>query len=399
MRVIVFGTGTVARGVLGFLFSKAGYEVIFVDGNEDALRYLNEEREYPVRIEGAYPIDTLVRDVQAIAVSDIDKVAEAIEQCDIIATAVGSGVIRHIVPVLKEGLRRRMQRGIAVDVLLCEDFVDAPGFLQQLIAAEMDDLELQRFKRTVGLVEGYIVGMTQTFDWAGPHPLAVRVWESDHVILNQNAFVGPVLNIPGVTAYEEFEFYRTRHLVLQTLCRTMVSCLGLYMGYHSLCQAAADPIICLCVQNALLESAVAMSRKYDFEIGALLEYSYSLLWGLKYLQDTPTMPGENANREATIRELALHELSPYRSLLTASKLCEAKEVPPAFVTLGIACALNTPKRSKEYDVQKVMAQEWFTQGCKEIKLCEALLEALEAGEPLQRVYELAEKWRNSKLAG
>ena len=65
---------------------------------------LQEKREYPLRyVTNQGHQDLLVRPVTAVNGNDMDSVAEAIAECDIMATAVGARILKFIVPNLVAG--------------------------------------------------------------------------------------------------------------------------------------------------------------------------------------------------------------------------------------------------------------------------------------------------------
>ena len=47
MKAVHFGAGNIGRGFIGLLLSQAGYEVCFVDVNEELVSELKARGEYP----------------------------------------------------------------------------------------------------------------------------------------------------------------------------------------------------------------------------------------------------------------------------------------------------------------------------------------------------------------
>ena len=97
-----FGAGNIGRSLVGQLFSRAGYEVIFVDAISKVVDALNQRREYEVVIKDtlppAVPDRIAVRNVRAISAGDTEAIAEAISHTDLIATAVGPAVLPKLAP-------------------------------------------------------------------------------------------------------------------------------------------------------------------------------------------------------------------------------------------------------------------------------------------------------------
>ena len=49
--LVMFGAGNIGRSFIGQLFSRAGYETVFIDVNDALIDALNERREYRVIIK------------------------------------------------------------------------------------------------------------------------------------------------------------------------------------------------------------------------------------------------------------------------------------------------------------------------------------------------------------
>lgn len=47
MKAVMYGAGSIGRGFIGALFSEIGYEVVFIDVNDDVIRLINKEKTYP----------------------------------------------------------------------------------------------------------------------------------------------------------------------------------------------------------------------------------------------------------------------------------------------------------------------------------------------------------------
>ncbi|MCX7667869.1 MAG: mannitol-1-phosphate 5-dehydrogenase, partial [Atribacterota bacterium] len=71
MMLLQFGAGNIGRGFMGHLFREAGYEVLFVESDDNLVRLLNERRTYPLRLLDAYKkevIEFVIRGVKAVSV-------------------------------------------------------------------------------------------------------------------------------------------------------------------------------------------------------------------------------------------------------------------------------------------------------------------------------------------
>ena len=76
--------GNIGRGFIGQLFSQSGYEVIFVDVNQELIDKLNKDSCYPIDIVSDQETkEIIINNVCGINARDIESVAEAISDADI----------------------------------------------------------------------------------------------------------------------------------------------------------------------------------------------------------------------------------------------------------------------------------------------------------------------------
>ena len=151
-KAVMYGGGNIGRGFIGALLSQAGYAVTFIDVAEPVVRALSEKRTYPSRyVDSSGFEDVWISNVTAVNGNDREAAAEAIAQCDLMATAVGARILKYIVPNIAAGLRRRWQSGKEpLNILICENLNDANKVLEDLLKAQLTGEECQKFDETVG---------------------------------------------------------------------------------------------------------------------------------------------------------------------------------------------------------------------------------------------------------
>ena len=177
MKAVMYGAGNIGRGFIGMLFSASGYEVTFIDVAEKLIDAVNREKTYPVRIvsnEGFEDID--VERICSVNGNNTEAAAQAIAEADIMATAVGVNILKYIVPNLAAGIRRRIQAGGSpLNIIICENLIDADKLLAKLIRAELSEPEQDWFDKNIGLVEASIGRMVpvQTEEMKAGNPLRI----------------------------------------------------------------------------------------------------------------------------------------------------------------------------------------------------------------------------------
>jgi len=94
--ILIFGAGKIGRSFIGQLFSRSGYEVVFVDVNEQLVDALNEQGQYRVIIKDDPEQEIIVRNVRAIPFIDTNEVREEIAETDLMVISVGKNAIAKL---------------------------------------------------------------------------------------------------------------------------------------------------------------------------------------------------------------------------------------------------------------------------------------------------------------
>ena len=335
MKAVMYGGGNIGRGFIGMLFSMSGYEVTFIDVAQPVIDGLNRDGRYPVRIvsnEGHEDIE--VEHVRAVNGNDREAAAEAIAEADVIATAVGVNVLKFIVPNLAEGIRRRRARqGGPLNIIICENLVDANKVLEKLLKAELTEEEAAWLDENIGLVEASIGRMVpvQTEEMKAGNPLRVCVERYGFLPVDKAAFRGEIPEIKNMVPYEPFDYYIRRKLYVHNMGHAVCAYLGLYTHREYIYEAIEDSCIQNIVQNAMLESALALSKAYQMPVELLVRHFQDLLSRFKNqaLKDTCARVGGDPKRK----------LSHTDRLIGSSLLCLEHGVQPVFISVGTAGAV------------------------------------------------------------
>ena len=335
MKAVMYGGGNIGRGFIGMLFSMSGYEVTFIDVAQPVIDGLNRDGRYPVRIvsnEGHEDIE--VEHVRAVNGNDREAAAEAIAEADVMATAVGVNVLKFIVPNLAEGIRRRRARQDGpLNIIICENLVDANRVLEKLLKAELTKEEAAWLDENIGLVEASIGRMVpvQTEEMKAGNPLRVCVERYGFLPVDKAAFRGEIPEIKNMVPYEPFDYYIRRKLYVHNMGHAVCAYLGLYTHREYIYEAIEDSCIQNIVQNAMLESALALSKAYQMPVELLVRHFQDLLSRFKNqaLKDTCARVGGDPKRK----------LSHTDRLIGSSLLCLEHGVQPVFISVGTAGAV------------------------------------------------------------
>lgn len=335
MKAVMYGGGNIGRGFIGALLSQSGYQVTFIDVAEPVIKALQENRRYPVRIVSTQGYeDVWVENVTAVN-GNLPEAAEAIAECDIMATAVGARILKFIVPNIVAGLRQRWAMGKGpLNIIICENLNDANKVLEGMLKAELTEEECQKFDETVGLVEASIGRMVpvQTEEMKAGEPMRVCVESYGFLPVDKAAFKGEIPQIKNMVPFAPFDFYIKRKLYVHNMGHATCAYLGNLLGLDYIYEAIAVPEVRILVQNAMQESEFALSKRYGVSIAELQEHIADLLYRFANvaLKDTCQRVGGDPGRK----------LSPEDRLIGSSLLAIEEGITPAYIAVGAAAGVR-----------------------------------------------------------
>ncbi len=352
MKAVIFGAGNIGRGFIGPLFSQSGFDVTFIDVSRPIVEKLNADGEYPLRIvsnEGQHEVT--VEHVCAVDGNDSDAAAAAIAECDIAATCVGAGAIKYILPNFILGLRRRLaESGRPLDLLICENLMDADKYVHSLLEDKLTPDELAK----VGLVETSVGRMVPAPDPEANRDNILRVAVEEYCVLpvDRDAFKGEIPPVRNMVAFSPFRFYIERKLYLHNMGHAICAYLGDYMGHALICDSIADPAIRVIVTSAMTESVIGLTKKYGVEAAPVLEHAADLVrrFGNRALGDTCARVGGDIPRKLAASD---------RLTGAAHMISDGGDVP-VFVSLGAAAALYKYMSDKGGDMSADSAMNEYT---------------------------------------
>lgn len=268
-KLVLFGAGKIGRSFIGQLFSRGGYEVVFIDVNQQLVEELNRRGEYHVIIKGTEDQIIPVKQVRGVCAADAEAVIREVASADLAATAVGQAGLHGIFPLLASGLMQRKAEEPArvLDIIIAENLRNAAVFfreeLRKRLPADypMDDL--------VGLVETSIGKMVpiMTRKDVQEDPLQVFAEPYNTLILDGKAFRGDIPAIEGLAPKENMKAWVDRKLFIHNLGHAAAAYLG-YVHYPQaryLYEVLNNPEILCEVRKVMQQSATCLLKKYPGE--------------------------------------------------------------------------------------------------------------------------------------
>lgn len=335
-KAIMYGGGNIGRGFIAQLFYMSGYEVVFIDVADQLVDKLNSDREYPIYITSGDSYDKFtVKNVRAVNGKNEKAVAEEIATADIMATAVGVNILKFIAKPVALGIERRAELGgKPLNIIICENKIDADKYLRGLINDCLCDNGKKYFEESVGLVEASIGRMVPATpeNIKAENFLAVCVEKYCTLPVDKHGFKGEIPELKNMQPFAPFEFFIQRKLFMHNMSHAITAYLGNLCGYTYIWEAIGDARIRYVALRALLESALAMHKEHGVAIEELLDHCYDLLdrFTNKLLGDTIARVGRDTQRKLNAED----------RIVGAYNLCKKNGVEAKYLLIAVAAGLR-----------------------------------------------------------
>jgi mannitol-1-phosphate 5-dehydrogenase len=337
LKLVQFGAGNIGRSFIGQLFSRAGWEVVFVDIDDLVIGELNRRGEYRVEIKDREPRTIVVRGVRGVSGSDTEKVSDEVSSADLVATAVGKKALPHIMHPIAAGLKKRQAAnpGKTLDIVICENMLEGARVFREGLEKHLpDDFPLETLTGFVETSIGKMVPIMSEADRAND-PLLVFAEAYNTLILDKGGFKGSLPEVPGLDPRDNIKAYVDRKLFIHNMAHGVTGFVAHVFrpAYRFVWEAARDPDIQRIAREAMWESGEALLKEYprEFDRTSLDAHIEDLLGRFQNqaLGDSIYRVGRDLYRK----------LGPDDRLIGSISLCRRHGILPRRIALATACAL------------------------------------------------------------
>ncbi|MCR8642792.1 mannitol-1-phosphate 5-dehydrogenase [Paenibacillus sp. N1-5-1-14] len=289
MRAVHFGAGNIGRGFIGLLLRDAGYDVCFVDVNQEIIDEINRRGEYVVAIADQSREEIVVTGVKGVNSLDEAAVISAIAEADLVTTAVGPNILARIAPTIRKAIMERLTHSQKpLNVIACENMVGGSTILKGYVMETLTEAEQLQVGQFVGFPDSAvdrIVPNQQHED-----KLRVEVEPFFEWIIDQKAFVGSVPTIDKAHFVDDLTPFIERKLFTVNTGHAIAAYLGYHFGVPMIADSITDERIRRMTMEALEESGAVLVKKYGFDPEAHRAYIHKILGRFEnpYLADEVT---------------------------------------------------------------------------------------------------------------
>lgn len=268
-KIVIFGAGRIGRSFIGQLFSRGGYEVVFIDVSKQLIDELNTRKGYRVIIRSGTEEILTITNVRGVFAGEVQSVAFEVATSGIVAVSVGFNGMGSLFPALAQGLIERYETGrqAPLDIIIAENMRNADAFFRE----GLKDLlpPGYPFDRLVGLVETSIGKMVPIMIKKDMEEDLLQVFAEPYntLILDKKAFKNPIPPIPGLSPKENMKAWVDRKLFIHNLGHATAAYIGyLYdPGFMFMHEALAVSQVHGMVRSTMLQSARILMAKYPGE--------------------------------------------------------------------------------------------------------------------------------------
>ena len=215
--------------------------------------------------------------------------------------------------------------------------------------------------------------------------------------VDRDAFRGEIPQIRNMVPFSPFDFYIRRKLYIHNLGHATAAYLGLYTGKPLIADAIDEPEILFLAEGAMLESAEALSKKYDIALPEILRHISDLLsrFANRSLGDTCARVGADP-----VRKLAASD-----RLIGSARLCLEQGVSPAYLCVGAAGAVfqylkeNAKEQTPEHAKAALAQLSGVVDGEVLQQQILAYYELFAAGESLGGIRRAAQQVKAAAVGG
>lgn len=331
-KIVILGAGKIGRSFIGQLFSRGGYEVVFVDIFKPVIEELNVRGNYKVIIKSEADKVLNINNVRGVLATESETVAYEIATADIMAVSIGQQGLSSALALIAKGLmlRRKLMTNNALDIIIAENLRNASDFFR----AELTNLLPLDFpiNEMVGLVETSIGKMVPIMLKKDMEADILQVFAEpyNNLILDKKAFKNSIPTIDGLSPKENMKAWVDRKLFIHNLGHATTA----YLGYQYnpefvfIYEALAVTEIKNKVRETMLQAAAILQQKYpdEFTMEALTEHTDDLIsrFENRALGDTIYRVGCDLKRKLSAEDrlagairLALELNMPYNKIRDA----------------------------------------------------------------------------------
>lgn len=303
-KAVVYGAGQTGRGYVARYLKEKGYQITFIEKNEQLIQYLNEDERYDIHFYHKDRTPFIVDNFHVYSL--LDELRSILLDADLIITSVGEENLSEVAT----SLTKHLSGNEIPQLLTCENGINPARVLKR---------SLQKCTATN---KDFLISQTAVFC------STVNIEGTRLDILSQNETYFPYdsdgfegkLDFSGAVPIANFENFLKRKIYTYNCLAGLISYLGYVKGYRIYSEAANDPEISEIMDRLLEELDPALANYFGISLEEQHKFSQKALAKFKdkFILDYVIKNGRAARRKlgATERIYAPYQILKERDYNT-----------------------------------------------------------------------------------
>ncbi len=264
MNSVHFGAGNIGRGFIGQLLHEAGYDIVFLDVQNEVVDALKNQGRYDVILADEESTRIPVDRVTALhSVDDAEEAKERLAEADLITTAVGPSVLPIIAPAIAEGLAERVRRGGGpVNVVACENMIGGSQSLRASVMEHVPEDQAGAVDEISGFPNSAVDRIVPQQTTEGIDVLVEPFFEW---IVDASQLKGDRPDVEGLTYVDDLGPYIERKLLTVNTGHSATAYLGYAGGKKTIHEALEDDRVREAASDALKETGLLLIKEHGFD--------------------------------------------------------------------------------------------------------------------------------------
>lgn len=316
MQAVHFGAGNIGRGFIGNLLFQSGFEMCFVDVNNELVNLLNEKKQYRVQLANEAHESLIVKNVRAVnSILNPQSVIAEIVRTDLVTAAVGPTVLPLIAGLLAEGLKERLvQTQTPLTIIACENMIGGSDFLKDKIYEKLTADEQSQFDELFSFPNAAVDRIVPNQSLEEKTDVLVEPFYEWVVEASQNNGNNPP--VQGITYVDDLKPYIERKLFTVNTGHCTVAYFGYQAGIDNIHEALQNNDIKQITKCVLRETGDLLIEKYKFNEQEHNDYICKIMERFKnpYISDHVTRVARSPKRKLSYTDRFVGPATQYVEL-------------------------------------------------------------------------------------
>lgn len=347
MKAVHFGAGNIGRGFIGQVLHKNNFDIVFIDTNQELIDQINENQCYQIEYIDESQSRFLIDRVTALnPLQSRSQIEELLSTADIITTSVGVHNLKHIAPILKNGLLKRAVEK-SLNILANENAVNATNLLKEEISRICTESEWKHIEKNTYFVNTAIDRLS--LSKSENNECIALVEPYFEWVVNQSQLAPDTsYYLSDVKFTDDLMPFIERKLFIVNAEHAAFAYVGALFGYTTIYEAIRDNRINSLVRAFLTENIIYFTKKYLMDERELYEFVENTI--VRHGNPLLVDPIERVGR-SPIRKLSKEE----RLVLPILKLDKlGVECHTGFKVLAAAYLYDNPNDAESVELQTMI---------------------------------------------